>query len=167
MPVATLAKDATAAQRRPPLTPAACQDVWDIVYGRASPAGVSQLINWKADIYPGAATLAAYPHGAAAGLFRVLAADLSLCRTVSGLDYGGNHYTSRIVREAAPAAGDQAVRFQEAAALPEGDVKYTERVVVRVGDVIAAFDMVDVGRLTPFPPALLTQQVQRLAAAQH
>ncbi|WUH92540.1 hypothetical protein OG900_22160 [Streptomyces sp. NBC_00433] len=165
MPVTALTKEAAGTRTRPPLTPAACQDVWDIVYGKAAPAGVSQLINWKADIFPGAATLTAYPHGTAAGVFRVLTADLSLCRTVSGVDAGGSRYTDPIAREAAPKAGDQAVRFQEAATLPDGDVKYTDRVVVRVGDVIAAFDMVDVGRRTPFPAALLTREVQRLAAA--
>jgi hypothetical protein len=138
----------------------------DIAYGKAAPVGVGQLINWKTDIDTGGTTLAAYPHGGAKDLFQVLNTDLPLCPTLSGVDFSGNSFTNRIVREPAPKVGDQAVRFQEVATLPGGDIKYTDRVLVRVGDIIADFDMVDVGSQTPFPPDLITQQVQRLATAQ-
>lgn len=93
--------------------------------------------------------------------------DLPLCTQISSTDYSGAAFTSRIVREAAPKAGDQAVRYEEVAKLSDGSVRYTDRVVVRVGDVIADFDMVDTNRHSPFPPDLLAQQLQRLAAAQH
>ncbi len=148
------------------VTPAACQDVRDIVYGRAAPTGVDQLINWKSDIYPGDTTLAAYPRKGAQELFRILNADLPLCHALSGVDFGGNAFTNRIVALPAPHVGDEAVRFQEVAKLSGKDVRYTDTVVVRVGDVIAEFDMVDTGRQTPFPPGLIAEQVRRLASAQ-
>ncbi|MEU3460430.1 hypothetical protein ABZ721_10790 [Streptomyces sp. NPDC006733] len=151
---------------RPPLTPVACQDVMEIIEGKAATVGVSQLINWKSDVFSGGTTLAAYPSGGAASVFRALEVNLPLCRILSGVDYGGQPFTNRIVVMPAPTVGDQAVRFQEVANLGDGHLRYTEHTVVRSGDTIAAFAMVDVDRQTPFPPKLVTQQVQRLAAAQ-
>lgn len=152
---------------RPPLTPVACQDVIDIIGGKTAPVGVSQLINWKDDVFPGGTTLAAYPSAGAESVFRALEADLPLCRSLSGVDYGGNKFTNRIVVVPAPTVGDRAVRFQEVADVGDGRLRHTEHIVVRSGATIVTFTMVDVDRQTPFPPDLVAQQVQRLAAAQH
>lgn len=167
MPVVDLKSTAAEQAKRPPLKPEACQDVMDVIRGSTAPAGVSQLINWKHGISPGGTVLAAYPRGVAARLFQALATDVPLCTQVSGIDYSGAAFTNRIVREAAPKAGDQALRFDEVARLSDGSVRHTDRIVVRVGDVIADFDMVDVNQQSTFPPDLLAQQLQRLAAAQH
>lgn len=165
MPVTDLRADLASVSARP-VTPAACQDVVDIAFGTTAPVGVNQMINWKSDIYPGGMTLAAYPPHDAQDLFRVLTTDLPLCHAISGTDYAGEAFTNRIVVRPAPKVGDQAIRFQEVAELSAKDVRYSDRVVVLVGDVIATFDMTNTGRQTPFPPALIAQQVQRLAAAQ-
>jgi hypothetical protein len=167
MPVSDLKSAAAEQAKRRPVTPEACRDTMDVAYGRTAPAGVSQFINWKQGLTSAATVLAAYPHGAAAGLFRALAADLPLCTQVSGIDYSGTPFTNRIVHETAPKAGDQAVRFDEVAQLSDGSVRHTDRIVVRVGDVIAEFEMIDVNEHSAFPVDLLTQQLQRLAAAQH
>ncbi|CAG6392097.1 exported hypothetical protein [Actinacidiphila cocklensis] len=165
MPVTALTPSAGSASR--PVTPVACQDVKEIVEGKPATVGVSQLINWKDDIFPGSTTLAAYPSAGAKSVFRALEADLPLCRSLSGVDYGGHRFTNRIVVLPAPTVGDQAVRFQEVANVGEGHLRYTEHIVVRSGETIVAFVMADVDRQTPFPPNLVAQQVQRLAAAQH
>ena len=75
---------------------------------------------------------AAYPRGAAARLFRALAADLPLCTHISSIDYAGKAFSNRIVSEAAPKAGDQAVRFYEVARLSDGTVRYTDRQLRRL-----------------------------------
>lgn len=165
MPVTALTRPVADASLRH-VTPMACQDVKEITEGKAATVGVQQLINWKADVFPGSTTLAAYPPDGAKSLFRALEADLPLCRSLSGVDYGGNKFTNRIVVVPAPTVGDQAVRFQEVADVGDGHLRYTENIVVRIGDTIAAFTMVDVDRQTPFPPSLVAQQIQRLATAQ-
>ncbi|MFG1812027.1 hypothetical protein [Streptomyces sp. NPDC049040] len=167
MPVTALNPPDAGGTLRPPVTPVACQDVFEIIRGEAATVGVSQLINWKDDIFPGGTILAAYPPGGAKSVFRALQADLPLCRSVSGVDPGGNRFTNRIVVVPAPAVGDQAVRFQEVAKVTGGQLRYTEHTVVRSGETIVAFVMADVDRQTPFPPGLVAQQVQRLATAQH
>jgi hypothetical protein len=152
----------------PPVTPEACRNVVDIVAANSAKVGVDQLINWMDDIYPGDTTLAAYPHGGAAKLFSALEADLPQCRTLSGTNFSGDRFTSHVVVESAPKVGDKAVRYQEASRVPpDGRFKYNDIVVVRVGDTLATFTMVDIGRQTPFPSDLIAQQVRRLAAAQH
>ncbi|MBM9503487.1 hypothetical protein [Actinacidiphila acididurans] len=164
MPVTDLKSPGTVKRR--PVAPAACDHVMAIAEADTAPAGVSQLINWRTDIYPGGTVVGAYPPGGARQVFRALTADLALCRAVSGTDYGGAKFTNRIVVEPRPAVGAQAVRFDEVAHLPDGDVRYNEWTAVRVGDVVVSFEMTDIGRRTPFPPALVTEQVRRLADAQ-
>ncbi|MEV0092366.1 hypothetical protein [Streptomyces sp. NPDC050738] len=47
-----------------------------------------------------------------------------------------------------------------------GQQRFIDTVIVQVGDTIATFNMMDVGRQTPFPLYLLVRQADRLAAAQ-
>ena len=150
----------------PPPTPAACGDLLAVFNGHAALSGVSQLINWTPDIYPGGTVLASYPRGGAARVFQVLKADLAQCHTMHGRNYVGT-YTGTAVSEPAPALRYETLRFLITVPQPKsGKTHYDDYVFVRVGDATASLMMSDVDQLTPFPAALVAQQVQRLAHAQ-
>ncbi|MFF0723197.1 hypothetical protein [Streptomyces sp. NPDC004134] len=152
----------------PPVSDPYCQFVNEIRSGESASAGVSQLFNWKDDIFAGDSVIAAYPAGRAESEFDRLREALDRCESYEGESYGGD-YRARIEEKSTAGFGDEAVTFLEMIPMDhpkDPRERVSQFTVVRVGDVIATFLRYDLGHTTPFPADLIKKQVERLAEAQ-
>ncbi|MGI5401314.1 hypothetical protein ACQEVG_18060 [Streptomyces sp. CA-135486] len=151
----------------PPVSVPACQTMLDIRSGKRASAVVLQVFNWKGDIWPGGSTLAAYEDGKARQAFVQLKQALGSCRSYEGQGWVGNFKTT-LKTEQAPQIGDEAVRFREIIPMgPEQPGDRNEQItVVRTGNTIVTFRMLNVGGSSSFPPDLINKQVGRLRNAQ-
>ncbi|WP_354637901.1 hypothetical protein [Kitasatospora camelliae] len=160
-------KSETGGRTFPPATVQACQTMNEISAGRRATAVVYQILNWKEQIFPGGTTLAAYEDGAAERAFRELKESLGSCRTYDDWGYVGRIHCE-VVPEPAPQAGDEAISYRQLSpAAGELSKERNEQfIVVRTGNVLVTFTVLDVGQAPSFPPELVTKQVERLRDAQ-
>ncbi|WP_328887917.1 hypothetical protein [Streptomyces sp. NBC_00316] len=139
----------------------------DIRSGRWASARIVQTFNWKNDIWPAGSTLASYEDGEADQSFMELKQALASCRSYEGEGYAGK-FKATVAVEAAPPVGDEAVSFREI--IPMGRENPGDRdeqfIVVRVGNTIVEFTMLNVGGSSSFPTELVSRQVDRLRNAQ-
>lgn len=144
----------------------ACQTWIDVENGQGAFAQVSQVFNWKHDIWGGGSTLASYEGDKAVAAFRRLQDALKTCRSYTGTGYVGR-YRAKLAPEKAPRLGDEAVRFLTTTPMPK-DHRLNERdyTVVRAGSVIVTFDKLNIGARPSFPQDVIRKQVDRLTAAQ-
>lgn len=151
----------------PPVSDRACQTMIDIRSGRWASARIVQTFNWKNDIWPAGSTLASYEDGEADQSFMELKQALASCRSYEGEGYAGK-FKATVAVEAAPPVGDEAVSFREI--IPMGRENPGDRdeqfIVVRVGNTIVEFTMLNVGGSSSFPTELVSRQVDRLRNAQ-
>ncbi|GAA3488375.1 hypothetical protein [Streptomyces cremeus] len=151
----------------PPVSVPACQNLRDVRNARGSHAHVVQIFNWTGDIWPGSSTVASYEDGKAKEHFAVLRQSLSSCKTYDGTSWTGK-YTAKVVPASVPSFGDEAVSYTET--IPLGAERGGDRnetfVVVRTGETIVSFSVLNVGGTSSFPAELITRQVDRLRAAQ-
>ncbi|MFI1470491.1 hypothetical protein [Streptomyces wuyuanensis] len=151
----------------PPVSDPACQTMIDIRSGQGASARIFQTFNWKGDIWGGGSTLASYEDEKAKEAFAELEHALASCRSFEGEGYGGK-FKATVVVEGAPQVGDEAVSFREIIPMgPEyrGD-RNEQYIVVRAGNTIATFTMLNVAGSSSFPAELVSRQVDRLRDAQ-
>ncbi|MFD7226885.1 hypothetical protein [Streptomyces sp. NPDC059881] len=145
----------------------ACQTMIDIRSGRSASARIFQTFNWKGDIWGGESTLASYEDGKAEQSFAEFKQALASCRSFEGEGYGGK-FKATVAIESQPQVGDEAVSFREI--IPMGPEYRGDRdeqfVVVRAGNTIATFTMLNVAGSSSFPAELISRQVDRLRNAQ-
>lgn len=150
-----------------PTADPACLAVVDVADGEHASAVVRQTFNWKETLWAGGSTLAAYGDGTARKHFARLKEALGSCTHYEGTGHVGT-YRVRVKVEPSPQAGDEAVSFRQIVPGESGSIgdRDEQFVVVRAGDTIATFTMLDVGGSSNFPPDLIERQVQRLQDAQ-
>ncbi|MEV6210403.1 hypothetical protein [Kitasatospora sp. NPDC051914] len=152
----------------PPISVPACQPLIDIRNGEGSFAHVFQIFNWKENLWGGASTLASYEDNEAKKHFAELKRALAACRSYEGEGWVGK-FRATVATEAPPPVGDEALAFREI--IPQGPEQPGDRneqfIVVRTGNAIVTFSMLDVGKSSSFPTELVSRQVERLRTAQH
>lgn len=151
----------------PPVSVPACQTMLDIRSGEHASAVAVQVFNWKGDIWPGGSTLAAYEDGKARQAFVQLKQALGSCHSYTGEGWVGK-FKATVKMEQAPQIGDEAVRFREIIPMgPDMPGDRNEQItVVRTGNTIVTFTMLNVGGSSSFPLDLINKQVGRLRNAQ-
>jgi hypothetical protein len=151
----------------PPVSDAACQTVIDVRSGRQASAVVSQIFNWKDDVWPGGSILAAYPDGVAESAFKQLREALGSCRSYVASSSVGT-FEVRLTLEPSPRVGDDAVGFHELVPMTAGSDRDRDEhfVVVRAGSTIVTFTTLNSDTGSSFPPDLIDKQVRRLQDAQ-
>ncbi len=139
----------------------------DIRSGQRASAHIFQIFNWKGDIWAGGSTLASYKDGKAEQYFAELKQALASCRSYEGEGYAGK-FKATVAVEAPPKVGDEAVSFREIIPMgPEHPGDRNEQfIVVRAGNTIVKFSMLNVGGSSSFPAELVSRQVERLQNAQ-
>ncbi|MFG2758030.1 hypothetical protein [Streptomyces wuyuanensis] len=145
----------------------ACQTMIGTSSGQGASARIFQIFNWKGDIWGGGSTLASYEDGKAKDAFAELKPALASCRSFEGVGYVGK-FKATVVVEDAQQVGDEAVSFRVITPMgPEfrGD-RNEQYIVVRAGNTIATFTMLNVAGSSSFPAELVSRQVDRLRNAQ-
>ncbi|MGW3151064.1 hypothetical protein ACWDG1_41895 [Streptomyces sp. NPDC001177] len=151
----------------PPVSDASCQTALDVLDAKTASAVVTQIFNWKDDIWGGGSTLASYEGAKAQGAFRRLQDSLKTCRSYTGVGWTGR-FSVRITVDKAPDVGDEALSFHQLSQLPDGGgLRDEHHVFVRVGNTTADFEKLNVRGKAKFPLALVEKQVDRLGSAQH
>lgn len=151
----------------PPVSDASCQTVLDVLDAKTASAVVSQVFNWKGDIWGGGSTLASYEDAKAQAAFRGLRDSLKTCRSYTGVGWTGK-FSARITVDKVPDVGDEAVSFHQLSQLPDGGgLRDEHHVFVRVGNTTAGFEKLNVRGKAEFPLTLVEKQVDRLSSAQH
>ncbi|MFF4567539.1 hypothetical protein [Streptomyces sp. NPDC001435] len=149
----------------PPVSDASCQTARDVLDAKTASAVVSQIFNWKGDIWGGGSTLASYEGTKAQGAFRRLQDSLKTCRSFTGVGWTGK-FSARITVDKAPDVGDEALSFHQLSQLPDrGGLRDAHHVFVRVGNTTADFEKLNVRQKAEFPLALVEKQVDRLSTA--
>ncbi|MEU8867599.1 MULTISPECIES: hypothetical protein [Streptomyces phaeochromogenes group] len=149
----------------PPVSNPSCEVLRGIRKGADSAVVVSQLFNWKGDIYPASSTIAAYGDGTARKVFAELERALGACRSYSGEDYVGK-FKVAVKMEKDPDLGDEAVRFREIVPIKDLGDRDEQFTLVRSGNVIVTFQAMNIAGSSSFPEDLIDKQVERLREAQ-
>lgn len=150
----------------PPVSDPSCQRILDVLGASTASALVIQEINWHDPVAHGSAKLASYNGAGAQQAFRLLHDALPVCKQYSGVKYTGK-YRAKLTARKSPAFGDEAISFHITYPEPElGGFIDAHYVVVRTGSVIAAFNDSRAGKKAKFPTEHVTEQVNRLRAAQ-
>ncbi|WP_307524058.1 hypothetical protein [Streptomyces umbrinus] len=149
----------------PPVSDPSCNAMVDIRIGENASVVVSQLFDWEGDIYAGSSIIASYEQGEARKAFAELEQALGACHSYSGEHLAGKFKAAVKVGKALN-VGDEAVRFREIIPTKDLGDRDEQFTVVRSGNVIVAFQRMNIGGSSSFPDDLINKQVERLREAQ-